>query len=237
MHPAVTKLLSIASLPIAAHDVACGHLDRWGQLGRELGEMLQAKNGFYAYESALLVRLVRSADAPLGLTEWNAPSLWKSGYAGSIGNALCFAEDIFGGQVCIRDDVVCAFDPETGAFDQLSRSIGEWADDLMARCNFRTGYPLAHGWQVANRPLVAGERVLPRTPFVLGGKYVVENLYPLQDVEGMRLRASIAGQIRELPDGSQVILQVKRDGKGRGQKRAAPEPGDGRRKERGPGEE
>jgi hypothetical protein len=51
-------------------------------------------------------------------------------------------------------------------------------------------------------------RLVPKIPFVCGGRYEVNNLYPLNEVKGRQFRASIARQIRDLPDGSQVILDI-----------------------------
>jgi hypothetical protein len=50
-------------------------------------------------------------------------------------------------------------------------------------------------------------RLLPKTPFVCGGKYQLDNLYSVEEVKGMQFRASIANQIRDLPDGSDVVLK------------------------------
>jgi hypothetical protein len=99
-------------------------------------------------------------------------------------------------------------DPETGQFDAVSASLGGWASDLLADYDFRTCYPLAHAWQVTNTPLPPGVRLLPKMPFVCGGKYEVDNLYALNDVKGMQFRASMANQIRNLPDGAQIVLEV-----------------------------
>jgi len=89
----------------------------------------------------------------------------------------------------------------------MSSSLGAWANEVMADYHFRTGYPLAHEWQMANAPLVRGMRLLPKVPFVCGGKYEAENLYSLTDVKGMSFRASIANQIRDLPDGAEIVLK------------------------------
>jgi hypothetical protein len=53
---------------------------------------------------------------------------------------------------------------------------------------------------------------LPKVPYVLGGhgSFAIENLYALGDVEGMRFRASIANQLHDCPDGSKVVLNIKR---------------------------
>lgn len=209
MHNAITKLLSIASEPIGDAVSGADFLSRWGALGDSLAAMLGMKNGFYAYESALLVRPLHHHNSPLGLLEWNASTLWKAEYVEDLSNSLFFAEDVFGGQYCIREDKICSFDPESGLFEAISSSLDEWADSLMADYQFRTGYPLAHEWQTKNGLLSPGMRLLPKMPFVCGGKYEVENLYSHSDTKGMLYRATIANQIRDLPDGSEIVLKTE----------------------------
>jgi len=77
----------------------------------------------------------------------------------------------------------------------------------MADYPFRTGHPLARAWQAKNSPLRPGMRLLPKLLFVCGGQYEVENLYPLDDVQGMPFRASIANQIRDLPHGAEIVFK------------------------------
>ena len=67
-----------------------------------------------------------------------------------------------------------------------------------------TGYPLAHQWQKRNGPIAAGMRLLPKIPFVMGGEFSLDNLYVVNAIEGMRLRADIADKIKSLPNGTQV---------------------------------
>jgi len=210
MDTPISKLLSIASPAIGAPWEHKDVLKDCGELGQELAKLLETKNGFFAYESALLVRPLRNIDNPLGLCEWNAPDLWKTSYAKKI-DAFCFAEDVFGVQFCISDDTICIFDPETSVLDHLCDSISDWARIVIDEPNLRTGYPLAHAWQIARGPLRPGERLLPKTPFVLGGKFEVENLYCSKDIKGMLFRASVANQIRDLPDGTQVTLKARGD--------------------------
>ena len=59
-----------------------------------------------------------------------------------------------------------------------------------------------------NGPLLEGLRLIPKTPFILGGEYNVENLFAFDAVKGMRYRADIWKQIRNLPDGASVQLKV-----------------------------
>ena len=212
MHPAVAKLLSVSGDAIASPvglDECIQYLDRYGGFGSELGELLSVRNGFYAFESALLIRPLRHQSKPSGVVEWNDPASWKGQFIDDLADVLFFAEDVFGGQFCVRGGDICTFDPETGAFEALRSSLGEWANDLMGDYEYRTGYPLAHTWQVENTPLRQGVRLLPKIPFVCGGKYEIKNLYPVDDLDGMRFRAAIANQIRNLPDGAQIVFDVQ----------------------------
>jgi len=176
---------------------------------RELAELLWIKNGFYAFESALLVRPLSHRGKPLGIIEWNAPGLWKSEYGGSLDGFLCFAEDVFGGQFALGRDGVVAIDAETGEQEEVAKDLEGWADAVLRDSSFRTGQPLAHDWQVQHGPLTVGHRLVPKVPFVTGGKFVLENLYSTADVEGMRFRGGIARQIRDVPDSARITFEVK----------------------------
>lgn len=168
----------------------------------QLGHLLDLQNGFYAFESALHVL------SGAGLLDWNREDLWRSAYEGMADGAVFFAEDVFGTQFCLREDIVATFDPETGAFETMASSLEHWAQLILDDHAYWTGHPLAHDWQAAHGPLPVGSRLLPVTPFVLGGEYTLENLRAIVATEGMRYRASIAHQIRDLPDGAQIELRV-----------------------------
>ena len=80
------------------------YLSGWGSLGNELAKFLRLKNGFYAFESALLVRPLFSYDAVFGLKEWNDPALWIDQYSVDLKGFLFFAEDLFGCQFALHND-------------------------------------------------------------------------------------------------------------------------------------
>jgi hypothetical protein len=173
-----------------------------------LRTLLNAKNGFYAFESALHVYPAQRHGSQLGLVEWNAPDLWISQYDGIADGCLFFAEDIFGGQFCVNHDGICSFDPETGKLQQIASDIEGWAHALLQDFEFLTGHPIAHAWQEANGMLQAGLRLVPKVPFVAGGSYQIENLYELDAVKAMRARANLATQIRHLPDGANITWKI-----------------------------
>ncbi len=173
-----------------------------------MGPMLSLKNGFYAFEGALHVYSDWGAPSEPGLVEWNADSLWKSEYQGMAKGLLCFAEDVVGMQFCLKDGGVSRFDPETGEVEVMAPDPEHWAEMILGDHELWTGFRLAHEWQEDHKPLPVGSRLVPITPFVLGGEFTSKNLHVLEAVKGMRYRASIAVQIRDLPDGASVNLRV-----------------------------
>ncbi len=179
-----------------------------GSIKVELLEMLNRSNGFYALESALHVFPSHSSENEFGLADWNRGSLWRNDYREMADACLFFAEDVFGGQFCIKHNKVYAFDPETGALDYLADNIEGWAKSIISDYEVLTGYPLAHQWQKKNGQIPSKKRLLPKVPFVAGGEFVLGNLYLADAVEGMRVRADIANQIKALPDGAQITLNI-----------------------------
>src|SRR5205823_2208076 len=139
----------------------------------------------------------------------NDATLWKSEFKRDLTKVIFFAEDIFGIQFCIKDDEVCTFDPETSESKVIATSLADWARWILEDPRIRTGWPLAHFWQLRNGPLESGIRLLPKVPFVLGGQFAIENLSQAHDIEAMRYRASIANQLLDCPDGSKVILKIR----------------------------
>jgi hypothetical protein len=210
MSEEITSLLKLSSGSIAEESASVGVLAGGvfsTPLGCELGALLAQRNGFYSFESALLVRPLNFSGNPLGLAQWNDESLWRHAFEADFSDVLFFAEDIFGAQFCINRGEICFFDPETGEFKQIANTLRGWAGWILEDYRVRTAWPLAREWQLQYGAIEPGQRLLPKKPFVLGGEFALGNLYKLNEVQGMLFRASIAVQLRDCPDGSTVTLQ------------------------------
>lgn len=208
MQSCIDKLLEICSAGLCPplHEQRAGSARR-----SEFAALCRQKNGFYAFESALHV-FPTGSDACGHTTaeQWNANGHWKDCYAAAADDIWCFAEDLFGGQFGFRGEQVVSFNPESAEVATLAGTLEEWACRLLTDYEFLTWYPVAHEWQAKFGPLHAGMRLAPKTPFILGGEYAVDNLYALDAVEGMRLRGDLYRQMRHLPDGSRVAIKVER---------------------------
>jgi len=140
------------------------------------------------------------------LSHWNDPDTWHSQYGDIVEGHVFFAEDIFGEQFSVSSNGIFRFNPEIGSFEFVASDLEHWAQRILTDHRTETGWPLAHEWQVAHGPLAPGQRLVPATPFFMGGEYTIKNLLALDAVTGMRLRADIYQQTKDLPDGTQITL-------------------------------
>jgi len=179
-------------------------------LPQKLYQFLLHSNGLFAFESALMVRPLVNEGGIHSVFDWNDQKLWKSRYGDEqTQNTLFFAEDAFGCQFGFFENGVYSFDPETGEFDLICKDFIEWCDLIVSEYKQYTGYQLIHEWQKVNGSITFGHRLCPKLPFVLGGQYEIDNLYSTPALDGMLLRASVATQIRDLPDGSSIKIEIE----------------------------
>lgn len=206
----LNKLIEIGSDPLSniEGDIELNLFNVNSSLISQLSLFLKQKNGFYAFESSLHVFPINSINNEIGLNEWNAKNLWISDYQGMADNAVFFAEDIFGGQFCIKSDGVHTFDPEIGETEFFAADLNEWAKLLLKEYKYLTGYPLAHDWQEHYGVLMAGKRLIPKVPLVLQGEFTIDNLAAIDAVKGMKWRADIAVQICGISDGESINLKL-----------------------------
>ena len=170
---------------------------------------LEARNGFYAFESALHVLPLGDSCEAMELLEWNLPSTWKCFYQREhLENVTCFASDIFGDQFCLYAEGFGKLDAETGRIEAISESFEGWAKAILSQPDYHLGYALAHDWQKRNGPIKSGYRLIPKLFFVCGGEFSVNNLYEVDALTAMRLRGDLATQLHDTPDGSIIRFSV-----------------------------
>ena len=206
------RLLSISSPSIEAvllHSLPSGMDRALGARGRELTDLLRRRNGFYAFEGALHVFPTHASSGSVELVRWNESQGWRRPYGAAIAECVFFAQDIFAHQFCIDADAVWSFDPESGTKQRLGDSVDDWARAVLEDYNVLTGYPIAHQWQSIHGALPLGARLAPKTPFILGGEFSVDNLFALDAAKCMEYLAEIYNQTKHLPSGSVVRLTTE----------------------------
>jgi hypothetical protein len=210
MSNAVTKLAAIGGPPLGGPpgDIMSDLLSPQELHKSGLVKLLAQKNGFYAFEGALHVFPARADAGEMGIELWNSASSWRDEYHGLADGCFFFAEDVFGGQFCLYDGAVASFDPETGEKSFLAADVQGWVRKILDEYEVLTGQPLAHQWQRRHGPIPHGQRLVPKIPFVLGGEFSIDNLFVLDAVRAMRSRANMAVQIKDLPEGAEVVFKV-----------------------------
>ena len=210
MGGAVEKLIQVAGDPIgcpANPDFGLA-LHEFGDIGRQLSQILKSKNGFFCFESALRVFPDCTSIASWGLEEWNSEENWKHSYSGLASGIFCFAEDIFGNQFCMSKNRIALFNAETADVEDFAFSMKEFASKILLDYNFITGYSVARDWQAVYGALGGRERLFPRKFFIFGGDYVLDNLVKLDSLRAMENYGNIARQIGSVADGSNVKLLI-----------------------------
>lgn len=170
-----------------------------------LRPLIHARNGFYAFESCLFVR---PWGCTVGSAEWWNASDWRNLYSEVLAGMWCFAEDIFGFQFAVNEEGFYSFDPETAELRQIATSAMMWAERILVDYDELTGYSMGHAWQLLNGPIGVGRRLAPAIPFVVGGEYSIAALRDKPDLELAQFRAHVYAQIKDLPDGTQLRINL-----------------------------
>jgi hypothetical protein len=205
---AVKKLLGISAeigrnrLPLSVNV-----LNKMGHLKEEFENILDIKNGFIAFESAL--HFFHSGDGQdyIDINTWNEPSLWIDQYSKKAQRYVFFAQDLFGSQFIVYDNAIHIFEPETENIEYMADNFESWSEKILADYEFLTGHPLANEWQIQNGPIKRNMRLIPKIPFVCNGAYEIDNLFESEAVKSMRFRANFSKQIKDLPDGAKIEFE------------------------------
>jgi len=198
----IDDLVRVASPPLSAIP-SPGSL-----LSDGLAVLLGKKNGFFAFESALLVLPTQGSGEIPGLAEWNDAAGWRSAYPELRLEVVFFALDVFAGQFgVLPDETVVRLDPETGEVAPHSQSVADWAGRILNNYDFETGWSVAKDWQAKHKALRSGFRLLGKRPFVLGGDYEISNLVAVPCREAVAKLGALARQIRGQPDGTRITVK------------------------------
>jgi hypothetical protein len=184
---------------------------KFGDLTQQLEKILNVRNGFFSFESALHLFPSNCLNYPQELLLWNQFDLWKKSYSNLEIEGLFFGEDIFGTQFVIYDNGISKFDPETSDMETMASNFEEWAELILEDYEVETGYPLAHEWQEKNGYLPVGKRLVPKLPFVLGGEFNISNLELIDAIDGMKLRSKLACKLKDIPDGNKIKFNSYKD--------------------------
>lgn len=124
-------------------------------------------------------------------------------------NLLSFAQDIFGNQFSfdLTSCEVNFFNIETGERKIIASNFAGWVEAILQDTEYLTGIRISEAWQ-SNNKLEFNQRLCPKIPFILGGKYSLDNLYATDFPNFFKTNAAIAIQVFNLPDGTEFKIEI-----------------------------
>lgn len=166
------------------------------------------RGGIHVFSRSLRIfGLTNSKDAK-NISWWNESKTWKSEYRDFFTDVWAFAEDVFGNQFLFDNSGVVWLELETGKLKWLTHTFTEWISLINKKTNYYTGASVSEAWQKAHpdEPLTGMYHLCPVTLFVCGGEYEIGNLFRFDAKDHMSIKAKIARQIKDLPNGSKIEI-------------------------------
>ncbi len=163
-------------------------------------------NGGFFFGQSLQLYSVAKVPAFQSISYVN--NIFQYEYKEIVENMTFFGQDIFGNQFGFAPQGVVFFNIETGVTDFLAKSFNEWVNVIMGDLEYLTGRAFLTQWK-QNKELLFDQRLCAKKPFVVGGEYKLENLYAQYFPTYISSNASIARQIYNLPEGTEIKLTIK----------------------------
>jgi hypothetical protein len=174
----------------------------------ELAELLSEHDGFVAFEGGLRCFGLSPARLP-SIGSWNRPNGWREAYRGLTDGLFFFAEDTFGNQFAFEDGHVVRFLAETADREFMADSLEEWLEIVAGDPDDQLSVWLVRDWRAHSDGPAFNQHLCPKIPFVLGGRYEVNNLFALDREKSMLFKGDLAWQTRHIPDGAKVRLRTE----------------------------
>jgi hypothetical protein len=195
-----------ALLATAGGALGPGHAGALPDLGgasrtRELDALLQARDGFFAFDDALMVLPVAAPIRRLDLVRLNNGD-WTANYWHRCEGLLFFAADALGDLFALSGDKVVRFASETGLVEPMADGLEGWAARLLADPAGEAGWPFAKTWADAHGPIAESWRLTGKRPFVLDGAFDLDNLEQRALPEILEYRGNLATRLHEAPPGA-----------------------------------
>ncbi|HEX7758036.1 MAG TPA: hypothetical protein VF459_00930 [Caulobacteraceae bacterium] len=172
---------------------------------RELDALLGARDGFFAFDDALVVFPVSAPARRLDLARLNNGD-WTATYWHRCEDLLFFAADALGDLFALHGDKVVRFATESGVIEPMADTLEDWAAKLLADPAGEAGWPFVKTWAAAHGALEEGWRLTGRHPFVLDGAFDLDNLEQRALTEILAFRGPLATRIHELPPGAVLMM-------------------------------
>jgi hypothetical protein len=167
---------------------------------------IEKVNGGFFYDYSLQLYSINTSFEFHDIIKVN--EVIKKEYGGIVADDFFFGQEIFGNQFGYSNDGIIFLNSETGEREKIANNFDDWIEVLKADLDYLTGKNIAKVWNNSNVSFTPNERLYPKKPFVMGGEYKIENLFPLGYPKYISAYANIANQIHNLPNGTKLKLKI-----------------------------
>lgn len=174
--------------------------------------LLELRNGLYAHDHALHVFGACESPAWHSLRLWNAPTTWRDAYGPIAGldELVFFAEDAFGDQFGYEavGGRVVIFEAEVGRIVPVAGSFADWLEEMLDRPGASLPIDVLANERAQSRFHKPGTHLFAWPPLCTAESSRGVSLGHVDAVEAMRFRGELARQIRHLPTGARVEVDL-----------------------------
>jgi len=172
--------------------------------------LLEQLNGFVAYSGGLHIRgAVLEPEWHSLRAAWDGPAALRVLYPGVTAMDVPFAQDGLGDQFLLREGVVYRLAGETGNVESLEVGLSSFLEQA---CANPLGYlnlsSLEQFWAEGGR-LLPGQLLSVYPPFVAKESAVGVSLRAIPAAERLAFLASLAQQLRDIPDGARIKFKIE----------------------------
>ena len=118
-----------------------------------------------------------------------------------------FGQEALGNQFAFTNKGIAIFNIETAGIEIIAKDFNSWLQILKNDLEYLTARNLLISWK-RNEEIRYDQRLCAKKPFIIGGEYSVENLYPQFFPTYLSSNANIAKQIHDLPDGTEINIKI-----------------------------
>jgi hypothetical protein len=178
------------------------------RLPKNLAGLLQQINGFIQYKGGLHVRGACLEPAWHSLRDaWLGEHAFHQLYPDVQPDDVPFAEDCMGDQFLLRDGQVWRLAAETGEMGSLAVTLGEFLHSVQAEpIQYLSMQPLLQ-FQQEGGNLEPGQLLAAFPPFFVKQAADGVRLAAIRGDERRRFLADVAAQIRDVPDGGEIVFK------------------------------
>lgn len=173
--------------------------------------LLQQLNGFVAYAGGLHLRgAVREPLWHSLRAAWEGATALHVLYPTVLPTDVPFAEDALGDQFLLRDEVVFRLNGETGDVQSLDVGLSSFLEHASGDPReYLNLAPLEQFWADGGR-LLPGQLLSAYPPFVAAESAAGVSLRAVPAADRLAFLASLAHQLREVPDGAKIRFRISR---------------------------